>query len=78
MCLLAVHGPQLVGFVDQEPHILVVVLSQHDAELGGQPAKEEVGEEEASLLSVGAELQHGGQGRLAPRSPILSSWSTFW
>ena len=31
--LLAVHGPQLVGLVDEEPHILVVVFTQHDAEL---------------------------------------------
>ena len=31
--LLAVQGPQLVGLVDEEPHILVVVFTQHDAEL---------------------------------------------
>ena len=31
--LLAVHGPQLVGLGDEEPNILVVVFTQHDAEL---------------------------------------------
>ena len=31
--LLAVHGPQLVSLGDEEPNILVVVFTQHDAEL---------------------------------------------
>ena len=30
---LAVHGPQLVGFGDEEPQALVVVFSQHDPKL---------------------------------------------
>ena len=59
--LLAVHSPQLVGFGDEEPNILVVVFTQHDAELGRKAAQEQVGEEEAGLLSAGAELQHGGE-----------------
>ena len=31
--LLAVHGPKLVSLGDQQPHILVVIFSQHDAQL---------------------------------------------
>ena len=59
--LLAVHSPQLVGFGDEEPNILVVVFTQHDAELGRKAAQEQMCEEEAGLLSAGAELQHGGE-----------------
>ena len=31
--LLAVHGPQLVSLGDEQPHILMVIFSQHDAQL---------------------------------------------
>ena len=31
--LLAVHGPQLVSLGDEQPHILIVIFSQHDAQL---------------------------------------------
>ena len=56
--LLAVHGTQLVRLVDQQPHVLMVVFTQHDAQLRRQPAHEEVGEEEAGLLSARAKLQY--------------------
>ena len=59
--LLAVHSPQLVGFGDEEPNILVVVFTQHDAELGRKAAQEQVSEEKTGLLSTWAKLQHGGE-----------------
>ena len=65
--LLAMHGPQLVGLSDEEPNILVVVFTQHDAELGRKTAQEKMCEEEAGLLSAWAELHNGGEE--LPRSP---------
>ena len=75
--LLAVHGPQLVRFSDEEPNILVVVFAQHDAELGRKGAQEEMCEEEAGLLSArglsSSMAAKSSKGRLAPRSLILCS-----
>ena len=31
--LLAVHGPQLVSLGDKQPHILMVIFTQHDVQL---------------------------------------------
>ena len=56
--------------VSRLPEVGVVVLSQYDVELLEQPLQEEILEEEAGLLSSGANFQHDGQqlrrcGRLA-------------
>ena len=47
----------------------MVVFTQHDTELGRKAAQEQMCEEEAGLLSAGAELQHGGEQLRRPPGP---------
>ena len=56
--LFGMDGPQSVGRL---PEVSVVVFSQYDVELLEQPLQEEILEEEAGLLSSGANFQHNGQ-----------------
>ena len=69
--LLAVHGPQLFGLGDEQPHILVFFFPQQDVQLCRQLAQEQVGEEQTGLLAAGTELQHGSEKlRRQPSSQI--------
>jgi hypothetical protein len=56
--LVAVDSPQLVCLDSDSPQIIIVIFTQHDAEMAGQRLSEEEEEEWAGLVARGANLHH--------------------
>jgi hypothetical protein len=54
--LVGVDGPQLVRLDSNSLQIIIVVFTQHDAEMAGQTLREE--EEWTGLMTHGAKLHH--------------------
>jgi hypothetical protein len=58
MLPVPVNRPQAVRLLRKLVHLLVVILTQHDAQLLGKAVKEVEGEELGRLLAGGTQLQH--------------------
>jgi hypothetical protein len=56
-----VESPKGVSFLGHVPRVLMVVLSQHDAQLRRKTLQEEMGEEDAGLVAPWAQFQHSSQ-----------------
>jgi hypothetical protein len=55
------QGPEGVGLLGHIPRVLVVVLAEHNPQLGRQPLQEQMGEENAGLVPPRAQLQHSSE-----------------
>jgi hypothetical protein len=77
-----VQGPERVRLLRHVPWVLVVVLAQHDAQLGGQPLQEEVS---IKKMLVSCPLGHNSnmaanssEGLRPPNGSIRNNIETRW